>query len=61
MTADKLPSVLRHPRGSISIERALKNVWDRLMECAPRTESEEDLIGVALDDVETMLDCIDRS
>ena len=60
MMANALPSVLQHPRGSISMERALKNIRDMLMECEPTTDAMEDRLGVALDDIDTMLSRLDR-
>jgi len=60
MTADKLPSVLQHPRGSISMERALKLIREMLCEIDPASEAAYDRATAALDDVETMLELIDR-
>ena len=58
----KLPSVLQHPRGSISMERALKQIKD-LLETEIDTEGfpeTEDRVNASIDDIETMLSCIDR-
>ena len=57
MIADKLPSVLQHHRGSISMERALKNVLDVLNRLVPPEEDKwYDRLQVAIDDIETMLE-----
>ncbi len=58
MIATYLPSVLFHPRGSISMERALKQIKKLLEQCPSINESMEDEIQVSIDDIESMLDAI---
>jgi hypothetical protein len=64
MTSNKLPSVLVAPRDSISMERALKQIKQLLEELFPVDEIPaplEDRLNASLDDVDTMLECIDRN
>ena len=65
--ANKLPSVLVRPRNnSISMERALKNIKEQLefhalyRNSEPWTDEEEDRFNSAMDDLDTMLNTIDR-
>lgn len=60
MISDKLPSVLQHNRGSISLERALKQIKTLLEDVNPENDSHEDKLNASIDDVETMLDKINR-
>jgi hypothetical protein len=55
--SDHLPSVLQDPRGSISMERALKQIRDLILEYAvvATKDFESDRINASLDDIETML------
>ena len=54
----QLPAIIKHPRGSISTYRALKQIKE-LLELIPRTtEYEEVKIQASLDDIETMLETI---
>ena len=62
MISNILPSVLLDSRGSISMERALKQIRDLLKQFPSDMPSNiEDRIQASLDDVETMLAHIDRS
>ena len=59
MIDNKLPSVLQHRRGSISMERALKQIKDLLYNIdTSDNESLYDKVQASIDDVETMLDNI---
>lgn len=57
----KLPNILscENTQDSICIERALKQVL-RLLEQAELSEEAEDARQASIDDVETMLNAIDR-
>lgn len=55
MIVDKLPSVLQHPRGSLSVERALKNI-KLVLEGSEPDKEVEDSYWAALDDIESMLE-----
>lgn len=62
MIQDYLPSVLQDPRGSLSMERALKQAHE-LIELGienPFYEKNEDKILATLDDLQTMLKRIRR-
>lgn len=62
MISESLPSVLHHPRGSISMERALKQIKE-LLEGIPTDTVEEglaDRVNASIDDVDTMLERILR-
>jgi len=57
MNSENLPSVLIRPNGnSISIERALKHIRG----CLLYSTCSDEAVNVALDDVEAMLDAINR-
>ena len=59
MIDNKLPSVLQHRRGSISMERALKQIKDLLYNIdTSDNESLYDKVQASINDVETMLDKI---
>ena len=59
MIDNKLPSVLQHRRGSISMERALKQIKDLLCDIdTSDNESLYDKVQASIDDVETMLEKI---
>lgn len=54
-----LPSVLQRPHGnSISMYRALKQILN-LLEQGEFSEIEEDIVRASIDDVETMLKCVE--
>lgn len=55
MVVSKLPAVLQHPRGSLSVERALKNVLE-VLKNADVSTTHEDRLDAAIDDVESMLE-----
>ena len=62
MVSNLLPSVLLDNRGSISMERALKQIKDLLVQVPLDEHSDiEARVQASLDDVETMLLRIDRS
>jgi len=50
MIPKTMPQTLYHPRGSISVQRALKNLLDVLHD-----PTDEDRFNAAIDDLETML------
>jgi hypothetical protein len=57
MTIEKqLPSVATHPRGSVSVQRALKHAIATLNKYAPDGEQPDD-VTVAIDDLTTLLEC----
>lgn len=59
MTLNNLPSVLLHPRGSISMERALKQIKSLLEQYVePPTDAESDRLEASLDDIDTMLESL---
>ena len=61
MVSNQLPSVLFDSRGSISMERALKQIKE-LLELIPESGIiGEDRISASLEDIDTMLNHIDRS
>jgi hypothetical protein len=51
-----LPAVLQQPKGSLSMERALKQIKEILLDSGDET----DRCSASLDDVETMLQSINR-
>ena len=62
MVSNLLPSVLLDNRGSISMERALKQIKDLLVQVPLDEHSDIEVrVQASLDDVETMLSHIDRS
>lgn len=64
MKSDKLPSVLlaKNPADSLSMERALKQIQCLLaqVEVLEGDDSGEDMLLASLDDIQTMIDSIDR-
>lgn len=59
MTSNNLPLVLLHPRGSISMERALKQIKDLLEQYVePPTDAAVDRLQASLDDIDTMLESL---
>jgi hypothetical protein len=60
MRLDNLPSVLQHPKGSLSMERALKQILRLLPLVEPIDKLMEDEVAASIDDVETMLSKINR-
>ena len=63
MISNKLPSVLqaKNLADSLSMERALKQIRSLLIsEVVPRTPEIEDKVNASLDDIQTMIDSIDR-
>jgi hypothetical protein len=57
-----IPSVLTPapPLSSISTERALKQVLSLLEYVIPDDVRERDMLEASIDDVKTMLSCVDR-
>lgn len=60
MTSDKLPAVLVAPRGSISLERALKQMRRLLTDAVAASAVNKDHAEATFDDLETMLKAIQR-
>lgn len=62
MINSQLPSILtpKPPISSISMERALKQAKDLILQIEPIDASHEDKIQATLDDLEVMLECIER-
>ena len=59
MTSDHLPSVLLHPRGSLSMERALKQIKLLLVEhCEIDSSRVDDMLNASIDDIDSMLEKI---
>jgi hypothetical protein len=52
MIPKTLPQTLYHPRGSISVQRALKNIRAVLLD---PDQMDQDQFTAAIDDLETML------
>jgi hypothetical protein len=63
MMSPHLPSVLQGTNGqsSISTERALKQIKDLVESILPTTQHDEDMVQAALDDLDMMLQSIDRN
>lgn len=66
MISKTLPSVLQADRGSLSVERALKQIVHLLMQLPGNALDDtgspmDDQILASVDDIETMLAAIDRS
>lgn len=58
MILDHLPAVLQHPRGSISMERALKQIKSLLERVDTTDGADEAALQASLDDVDSMLEKI---
>ena len=59
--SDKIPSVLQDARGSISMERALKQIRELLLEVEGQDDPVVlDQVNASIDDVDTMLKHIER-
>ena len=62
MIANKIPSVLFQKHGhSLSIERVIKQALDLLSLVPVSDSAAEDKLNVTIEDLETILDCLDRS
>lgn len=62
MQSEKLPAVLipPAPNSPISIERALRQVYELLENFAIGQRPQHDRIDASLDDIDVMLKCIER-
>lgn len=60
--ANKIPQIIQTPRASISTERALKQIKEHLETFHGIThfESSRASVEASIDDVDTMLEAIDR-
>ena len=62
MTANKIPSVLYQAHGnSLSIERVIKQTLDLLSLVPDSDDATEARLIVTIEDLETILSCLDRS
>ena len=62
MIANKIPSVLYQAHGnSLSIERVIKQALDLLSLVPASDDATEDKLNVTIEDLETILSCLDRS
>ena len=62
MIANKIPSVLFQAHGnSLSIERVIKQALDLLSFVPVSYNATEDKLNVTIEDLETILACLDRS